>query len=165
LISAYQSSADIALKLFREAGRAWKTTDQLDMADHLFNFCVTHVSLRDWMAKETNQNVSDNTFSTSWRALGDNLFGVCADIANASKHFAIKKASANSKPEKLVAYTVHGVVPGLEINRDSFQIDLGDGNQVDLLMFIYKVCMGWEEYYRTDANLPELPTHATYLFM
>lgn len=96
MTTAYKSPRDIALKLFREAGRAWNAENTTDMADHLFNFCVTHVALRDWVMVALELRKEDSDFHENWRPKADGLFGECADIANRSKHLKVVKQTLRS---------------------------------------------------------------------
>lgn len=161
-IPVFQAPRDIALKLFREAGRTWNARDLESMGDHLFNFCVTSSSLRDWLLQSKGVK-GDNAFHQDWRGKADGLFGVCADIANAAKHLLVLKASVATNTEQLVALGPNGAIPGSERSRDSFHIVLSTGNTIDLLMFIHKICMAWEETFRADPDQSPLPAHAEFL--
>lgn len=161
-IPVFQEPRDIALKLFREAGRTWNARDVESMGDHLFNFCVTSSSLRDWLLQSKGVK-GNHAFHQDWRGKADGLFGVCADIANASKHLLVLKASVATNTEQLVALGPNGAIPGSEWSRDSFHIVLSTGNSIDLLTFIYKICMAWEESFRTDPDQSPLPSHAEFL--
>lgn len=90
VIPAFKTPRDIALKLFREAGRAWNAGSLEEMGDHLFNFCVTNSSLRGWLLQSKSEK-GDGTFHRAWRAKADGLFGECADIDNASKHLVVTR--------------------------------------------------------------------------
>ncbi|MCF5725331.1 hypothetical protein [Pseudomonas syringae] len=103
MIPVYRTPRDIALKLFREAGRTWKATDLQSMADHLFNFCVTNSSLRDWVMQTKQVQKGDHAFNSAWRAMADGLFGDCADIANASKHLLVLETRIDASQEAVVA--------------------------------------------------------------
>ena len=67
VIPVFQCQRDIALKLFREAGRAWNASTLEEMGDHLFNFCVTNSSLRDWILQSKGEK-GDEAFHSAWRA-------------------------------------------------------------------------------------------------
>jgi len=161
-IPVFQEPRDVALKLFREAGRTWNARDLESMGDHLFNFCVTSSSLRDWLLQSKGVK-GDTAFHAAWRAKADGLFGVCADIANAAKHLLVLKSTVTTNTEQLVALGPNGAIPGSERSRDSFHIVLSTGNTVDLLMFIHKICMAWEDTFRSDPDESALPSHAEFL--
>ena len=163
LIPVFQAPQDIALKLFREAGRTWNAQSLQPMGDHLFNFCVTNSSLRDWLLQKQGVK-GDTAFYDFWRARADGLFGECADIANASKHLVVKKTAVTTNTEVLVALGPDGAIPGSERTRDTFNIVLSNGNTIDLLMFIHKICTEWEEIFSSDPDLPSLPPYGEFLF-
>lgn len=163
LIPVFQAPRDIALKLFREAGRVWNARGLQSMGDHLFNFCVTNSSLRDWLLQSKGVK-GDKAFHDLWRARAEGLFGECADIANAVKHLVVKKTAVTTNTELLVAVGPDGAIAGSERTRDTFNIVLSNGNAIDLLMFIHKICMEWEEVFRTDPEQSSLPPHGDYLF-
>lgn len=106
VIPVFECPRDIALKLFREAGRAWNATTLEEMGDHLFNFCVTNSSLRDWILQSKDEK-GDAAFHSAWREKADGLFGECADIANASKHLVVKPVSVSVGNQKLSALGPH----------------------------------------------------------
>lgn len=162
LIPVFKTPRDIALKLFREAGRAWNAPDLQSMGDHLFNFCVTNSSLRDWLL-QSKGITGDNAFYKSWRAKAGGLFGECADIANASKHLVVKKTEVTAGTENLVGLGPNGVIAGSEQTRDTFTILLSTGVTIDLLFFVHKICTEWEKEFRLDPDLGPLPSHGNFL--
>jgi hypothetical protein len=162
VIPAFKTPRDIALKLFREAGRAWNAGSLEEMGDHLFNFCVTNSSLRDWLLQSKSEK-GDGTFHRAWRAKADGLFGECADIANASKHLVVKRVSVDIGNQKLSALGPNGVIKGLEKERQAFSIVRSSGEDIDLLMFFFKICRAWEELFDDDPSLEALPFHGEFL--
>ncbi|WP_157062708.1 hypothetical protein [Pseudomonas sp. Q12-87] len=107
-----------------------------------------------------------HSFHSSWRAMADGLFGVCADIANAQKHFLIS-ATPKIEPieETLTALGPDGPIDGTQKTRGSFEIALDDGVNYDLLMFLDKICVAWEEYFQEHEVLGgKLTDHGNFLF-
>jgi hypothetical protein len=166
MIPVYQSPRDIALKLFREASRTWGADTPLNMADHLYNFCVTNSSLRDWVSKVEGVPNGDHAFNSTWRAMADGLFGECADIANAGKHFLVKTSGRIAPVEEtLVALGPNGPVEGSEMVRESYELVLQDGRTYDLLMFIHLTCKAWEKYFEESTVLGgPLPEYSYFMF-
>lgn len=160
VISQYKAPKDIALKLFREAGRAWNAGDAQATADHLFNFCVTNSALRDWLQKAEAKE-QDKTYKERWRAGAGGLFGECADIANAAKHLLLGKASAQETSQEVIALGPNGHIPGSERMKETLLIVLRDGSTVGLLEFIYRICIAWEEIFRQRGD--PLPEHGYFL--
>lgn len=162
LIPVFQTPRDIALKLFREAGRTWNAPNLQSMGDHLFNFCVTNSSLRDWLL-QSKGIAGDHAFFESWRAKANGLFGECADIANASKHLVVKRTEVRAGRENLVGLGPNGVIEGSEQTRDTFNIFLKTGVTIDLLLFMHKICMEWEKEFLADPDQSPLPSHGNFL--
>ena len=166
MIPAYNEPCDIYEKLLREARRTWLAKDHIDVSDHLFNFCVTCVSLRDWTIRHLNLTASrKDDYLKSWRKTG--CFGVCADIANSLKHFGIEAGRTCSitnvvqYTEKLVALGPGAIViPGMEIEKPFFKISIDDGREIDLLIFLYQACKDWESQlnsiHLSDKNMSSL---------
>lgn len=161
MIPVYRTPRDIALKLFREAGRTWKATDLEAMADHLFNFCVTNSSLRDWIMKTKEVKEGDHAFNHAWRAMADGLFGDCADIANASKHLLVLEIYIDATQEAVVAMGIDGQpIDGSLKMKDVYQIRRPGGELIDLTMFFFKTCQAWEAYFQANPDLGgELPSY------
>lgn len=161
MIPVYRTPRDIALKLFREAGRTWKATDLQSMADHLFNFCVTNSSLRDWVMQTKQVQKGDHAFNFAWRAMADGLFGDCADIANASKHLLVLETRIDASQEAVVAIGFDGQpINGSLTMKDVYQIRRPGGELVDLTMFFFKTCRAWEDYFQANKDLGgELPSY------
>lgn len=165
MIPIFQTPADVAYKLFREASRTWNADQPINIADHLINFCVTNSSLRDWVMSRQKIVKGEHSFNSSWRAMADGLFGVCADIANAQKHFLINsKQAIQPIKENLIALGPNGPIDGTEKTRESFEIVLDDGTNYDILMFLYKICTAWEGYFQEHDILGgKLTEHGYFL--
>lgn len=160
VIAALKTPRDMALKLFREAGRTWNAHDMEAMGDHFLNFCVTNSALRDWVMEHKGHAKGSKAFEI-WRSGAKGYFGECADVANVSKHFQIQKKTAlmNEVVEKRVVLTPYGVIEGSESSHPSFDIVLSDERSIDLLQFLFQICTAWEEIFQADNNLGELPSH------
>ncbi len=164
MIPAYNKPIDIYEKLIREANRTWLAKNHIEAADHFFNFCVTCVSLRDWVIKHLTMNdAQKNDYQKKWRSIG--YFGACADIANSSKHFGLDFGRASSVTsisayiEKMVAIGPNGtVMPGIESDKSFFKITIDNGNEVDLLIILFNSCKDWEDQIKSlgiDNNVPK----------
>jgi hypothetical protein len=165
MITEYSKPFDIYRKLLREARRTWLSKDHTEASDHLFNFCVTCVSLRDWVIKHLNMDrTQKDSYRKEWRSIG--YFGACADIANSAKHFGLdygKTSSVkniNANTEQMIAIGPGGVVlPSIKSEKPFFKIYI-DSNEVDLLVLLYTSCKDWENQLKsraiTDEALPEI---------
>ncbi|WP_456026347.1 hypothetical protein [Pseudomonas capeferrum] len=87
----------------------------------------------------------------------------CADIANASKHLVVKSVSVGVGNQKLSALGPNGVIKGLEKERQAFSIVRSSGEDIDLLMFFFKICRAWEDLFENDPTLEALPCHGDFL--
>ncbi len=165
MIKAFSGPRDIALKLFRECGRTWNSRDLESMGDHLYNFCVTHLSLRDWVIRvEGFGKESLSAYHEQWRLRANGLFGVCADIGNASKHFLIdKKASAGFGVERLVVISPNGLIDGSGFERGSFVIKIDNGLEFCMFDFLNKICSEWELIFLGLPGQVPLPEHGYYM--
>lgn len=159
-IAALNTPRDMALKLFREAGRAWTAEDAESAGDHLLNFCITNSALRDWVLQHQGHAKRSVAFE-KWRAGAKGYFGECADMANVIKHFEPRKKIAvlNDVLETRIALGPSGAIEGSEKSHPSFEIVLSSDEKVDLLQFLHQICTVWEDIFRADPTLGELPFH------
>ena len=158
VISFYQEPKDLFLKLAREGRRAWITDSKEDSADHLFNYCITAHSLRDWCIKYLSipknefHEVCNNYERLQW----------CRDIANSSKHFGLgtEKTSTVSKvneiKDELVTITPDGQYSSNTQSRDSFIIEKPNGENELLMMFLFYSFSNWEEIF-DKYQIPRYP--------
>lgn len=81
--------SDLFLKLQRESYRTFHSTNPIHTADHLYNFCITALAVRDWyfvsMGWSNNKKEEFNN-----QLYNDPLLAACADIANSSKHCELR---------------------------------------------------------------------------
>lgn len=166
VLAAFSTPRDMALKLFREAGRTWNGKTFEDMGDHLLNFSITNSSLRDWVMHHQGHAKGSAAYE-SWRSGAKGYLGECADIANVTKHFQLRKKTArlNEVEETRVALGPLGAIEGSESGHPSFEIVLSDGQAIDLLQFLFQICTAWESIFKADSNLGELPSHAYFMMV
>lgn len=89
MIPVFAEPRHVLEKSLREARKLLSERDEVLVADHLFNFCVTCHSLRDWVLKHrqiTGKSARRSENST-WD--GEASLKMVKDIANSSKHFGI----------------------------------------------------------------------------
>ncbi|MFT5766661.1 MAG: hypothetical protein ACI9DH_000478 [Halioglobus sp.] len=160
VLAAFKTPRDMALKLFREAGRTWNPENSESMGDHLLNFCITNSALRDWVMQQQG-HVKGSVAFENWRSGAKGYFGECADMANVIKHFQLRKKTAvlSEVTAARVALGPYGAIEGSETAHPSFDIVLGDDRSIDLLQFLFQICTAWEEIFRADPDLGELPFH------
>lgn len=159
MIPIYKNPEDLLGKLFREARRVWVAESGVDASDHLFNFCITCLSLRDWVAKYLQlDNAAKDTYQKQWKA--NKHFSMCADIANELKHFGLDPTrktnvlGVTEYQQELVALGVDGkIVEGLTKEKTFFKITLDDGRESDLLQLLMFTCKEWEALF-TKYSVP-----------
>jgi len=159
VIEGFKFPKDLLEKLAREGGRAWKSTNVEDKADHFFNFCVTSLSLRDWCITYLElEGVKKNDFYEMHSK--NEWLNYCGSIANASKHFKLKEGrnsavkSVESKVSKLVTLGPDGKeIEGLSTERASFDIEVLDGEVKDLLTILFYCVNQWEDVFK-EHNIP-----------
>src|SRR5690606_13433716 len=160
MIPAYNLPEDLLAKLYREGRRLWVSTDNEQASDHFFNFCVTCVSLRDWTLKYLKLSGNDReVFLANWKNTPH--FGLCADIANCSKHFGLdpgrktKITGVESYQETLVATDLNfNPIAGITSQKPFFKVHLDDGSEKDLFAILVLTCKNWDECFE-KYNIPK----------
>jgi len=150
----FRTPDDLLAKLERERGRVFegvKAEDDVGIADHFFNFCVTAHALRDWVSK-----------SEEFRARGDDVHAVCnrfpvlkacRDIANSHKHFDFAKTrdtlAVFATTTKMVDVYQHVRTGEVHIAPPRDNADLcvllGDGNAPGLWEFMSDTMKAWQQ--------------------
>ncbi|PSU84936.1 hypothetical protein CTM93_05940 [Photobacterium phosphoreum] len=159
IITSYQEPKDILIKLAREGRRTWLANSNEDVADHLFNFCITAHSLRDWCIKYTNANASEfHEFCNKYEHIK-----WCRDIANSSKHFGLDHGkgstvtSVSDSVDTLITLLPTGeYAPELTHERKSITIEKSNGEREGLMMFLFLTFSNWEEIF-DQYNIPRAP--------
>ncbi|WP_297577276.1 hypothetical protein [uncultured Deefgea sp.] len=133
-------------------------------SDNLFNFCITHNAVRDWVFKEKQLTAGDSNANKSWRKRANEYFGECADLANSGKHCSIKK-SATVLPthEKMVMITPFGIFPENIQDLPSFEIQFENGMNVNLHTFLHLICYDWQCQFNADESLGDVGEWGCYL--
>lgn len=171
MIPTFNSPEDLLAKLYREGRRLWTSKDQEEAADHLFNFCVTSVALRDWIIKYLALNNSDkDAFQKSWRNTPP--FGLCADIANSLKHFRLDHGretnitDVQSYQETLVTTDLnYNKIEGVTTQKPFFKILVEDGSETDLFKLLVLSIKNWEDYFEKYKIPKKSFPNAQYVFV
>jgi hypothetical protein len=150
MIPTYNKPTDIFEKLLREARRTRCANDHTEASDHFYNYCVTCVSLRDWVIKYLCMNSQQKSFyQKRWRK--NDYFGICADIANSSKHFGLdyertsSVTSVTTYTAKLLGLSPNGIVPGYASERPHFKIVIDGKMEIHLIEILFMSCKNWEQ--------------------
>jgi hypothetical protein len=85
LTPTLKTPLDLLHKLQREQHRSFHAPHATHLADHLYNFCVTALGLRDhfFLAVDATKQYKEEFFEL-WAA--DPALRACSEIANTSKH-------------------------------------------------------------------------------
>lgn len=160
MIPAFNLPEDLLAKLYREGRRLWVSSNQEHASDHFFNFCVTCISLRDWTLKYLNlQGSYKDDFLKDWR--NTSPFGVCADIANSSKHFGLDSGrktditSVQGYQETLVATDLNfKLIERVAFQKPFFKVYFDDGSEKELFTILVLSFKSWEELFE-KYNIPK----------
>ena len=163
IIQTYSEPIDIYVKLVREGQRLWSSNCPDDKSDHLFNFCVTSLSLRDWCIKHLGLTGNDRNLFFNVHS-SDRYLKYCSDIANMSKHLTLDAgrttniASLDAVQSEVARVLPDGVSISDVISKPSFCLVDIDGSQVDLFYFLFQVLSSWEGIFK-KYNLPYFDDH------
>jgi len=137
-------------KLAREQHRAFHAEHLIHKADHLYNFCVTALSLKDcflWY-----KQIGDKQKHYDQWAEFEPLI-VATEIANTSKHFKLNKISRTKSISSIKTVVqedyidssgkVHTVKRN---NYPNYEIKLGCGKKYNLFDFTDAVFNYWVDY-------------------
>lgn len=145
LIPSLQNPNDLLLKLCRESINVYTSKKDEEVLDHLFNFCITAHSLRDWVIKSSGLNQdSIHEYCNNFDSLK-----MCRDIANANKHFGLnpgKVSSVSAIDKKDLFY--RPMTPGeidlkTIIKKPSLEILDQNGNKINLKNFLNNSIEAW----------------------
>ncbi len=143
LTYGFKTPQDILDKVHRDA-------DLLDdevTSDRLFNFVVTAYSLIDWISESRLASCSQKDAAQSFRE--SQPLKICGDIANASKHFVLKRR----KPITSSAVSIQGWgcgrygKGGWGVGEEQIEIVLNDGTRISGQQFVQDVLSVWAAFF------------------
>lgn len=168
LAHTLKSPSDLYAKLEREGYRAFHCDHPMAKADHLYNFCITAHSLRDYFFHDRGirSKAEKDRFHKLWNAVPELL--AAAEIANTSKHFVLDRpnrtlATAPGRSKVVRYYELPGgriVHRGEEMH--DVEISLSDGTKMMMYEFTRSVidcwfrhltCHGIAVYRQSDDDL------------
>lgn len=138
-------------KLEREMHRAFHHGNYVHKADHLYNFCVTALSLKD--ALLTHAEIADHAtrkrLHLEWATITS--LRAATEIANTSKHFELRKAPATkgvtptrSTITLMLLDEECNFVPHPELAPD-YTVTLQDGIEIGLYEFTREIIEFWRQ--------------------
>jgi hypothetical protein len=121
--------------------------------DDLFNFVVTAYHIIDWIKK--NPSLPTTVRDEVEQMYAEAHVAVCRDLANASKHFTLKKDYQGRVTEKTSAISDYGAgrygKGAYGAGEHAIVIVLIDGKRLDALQFVQTVVDVWEGFFRKHS--------------
>lgn len=154
-----ESPVALYRKLERESYRAFHADTPLHKADHLFNFCVTAASMRDYVLEHLKKiSKSDKeSYCEDWNKVP--ALVAAAEIANSSKHFVLgdprsrQSVQAKTRRVRLRKASVVNVYANdagefelVQAQRTEVSITLSDGQVLELHSFTQEILEYWKRY-------------------
>ena len=145
--SSLNGPLDVLHKLEREMHRAFHHENYTHKLDHLFNFCITSNSIRDYIFQYLQLTKSEKqNYHKVWN---QNLYiKASKDIANGSKHCDIKKIKIiNNSVSSITQVLIddNGVMVTVPLTAPDYTI-LIDKKEVNLYEFTKSVIGFWKVY-------------------
>ena len=145
LTAGLKTPRDMLAKLHTEHSRLKTTVTSGD----LMNFAITGYHLIEWIKKNPSTAA---TVKSDLEAMYRNPdIGVCRDIANESKHFALKNDYEDRVADKTSAisgYGVGGYGKGpYGIGEESIVVVLLDGTRFDSLTWAQRIVDAWDAFF------------------
>ncbi|MEI4549926.1 hypothetical protein [Pseudoalteromonas spongiae] len=155
-IKKFDHPKELLYKLHREGRRANLSTNEVDIVDSVFNFCVTGHSLRDWIIKHLQLNEPQKTQFHNNCNQNDYL-KYCRDIANSSKHFGLdfsKQSTVscvNTEEVEFINIDATGnQVQNSAVNKLAAKIQVSQDNSLHLIMFVHFVAEAYKEIFKAN---------------
>ena len=144
-------------KLERELYRVHHQRNRINKADHFYNFCVTAHSLRDYFfhEKEISSESMQEEYHESWNR--DPVLVAVKEIANSSKHFALRKAPktkrVRSGKNDFVDIYVNdqGEILTRVVAVPDYFVTLPDGSRHELYVFMDVVLLIWRQFLKVNG--------------
>lgn len=151
LTPTLNSCSELYLKMERESVRLFHAPNPKSKADHLYNFCVTAHSLRDYFLNENGiYGQEKDEKHSAWNRNAAVL--ATMEIANATKHLTLRQ-EAKTKGTDLRGSTVFDIFAlqdgGMQVREQAVPevfLTLCDGREVSSYEFARTVLSHWKEF-------------------
>ena len=154
LAPTLQTPSDLLNKLLREQHRAFHAPHPSHVADHLYNFCVTALALRDHLfAFQSFDDVAKRQFHERWSE--EPVRVACREIANTVKHAVLKKQSRTKAAIQSTSRVVNvyraqdGEIVTAPESHPTIVVLLSDHTTVDVWELTQAVIEFWRSYFST----------------
>jgi uncharacterized protein YlzI (FlbEa/FlbD family) len=139
-------------KLEREMYRAFHHQNYVHKSDHLYNFCITALSLKDYVLHflRAETKVEKEARYGEWAKTQCLL--AATEIANTAKHCVLSKIPKTQELGKTKSSVIDVYVDGegnlksVESNVPDYKVTLGSGKEIYLYEFTNEIIEYWKEY-------------------
>lgn len=139
-------------KLEREMHRAFHHQNYVHKSDHLINFCVTGLSLKDYVLNflGLEEQKDKQPYYDEWSKI--KCLRAASEIANSSKHCGLDKPAKTKDVEESRSNVINvfindnGEIKNIEENVPDYKITLEDNTEYHLYEFTRDVIDYWKEY-------------------
>ncbi|MHB8138001.1 MAG: hypothetical protein ACYDGO_06375 [Smithellaceae bacterium] len=157
--------SDVLSKLKRERWRINQSEDIIDRSDHIYNFCITSNSIKDYIFEhlQITSKEEKNIYHNEWNK--HSYLVSCHEISNVVKHYTLRdKKGIKKKPKtKRMTNTTIEMIDFYEDdqggcfkihkNYDNYEIETMNNEVFSDLDFTHKVIDYWEKYFH-DKSIP-----------
>ena len=156
------SPSDLLCKLAREQYRAFHEPHPVHKADHLYNFCVTALAIKDYIFEYFG--ITDHSpkapYYDVWTKIPELV--AATEIANSSKHLVLRDKKQNLKsPKTKSVVNARSTVVDVYIDKNTnihtmknvvadYEIVLEDGKILQLWEFTNAILHYWQDYFKNN---------------
>lgn len=132
--------------------RAFHHKNYIHKSDHFYNFCVTALSLKDYVLtylKKTSKTEMQ-PYWDEWAAV--DCLKAATEIANTAKHCVLKSTPKTKAVEKSKSKVVNvhinnnGDIKNIEEIVPDYKVTLHDGSDIHIYEFSREVINYWKQY-------------------
>lgn len=139
------SAVDLFHKLQRDVGRL----NEEVTCDCFFDFVITGYSLIDWVKNDQSLPVTTRSATAIDRLHKEPWLKVCGDLANASKHFTLKRRMPVVKEAKsTIAHEIGRFGTGAYVEgEEGIDVEIENGTVWTALEFAAGVIQAWLQFF------------------
>ena len=139
-------------KLEREMHRAFHHQNYTHKSDHFFNFCITALSLKDYVLSYMGltEDSDKQPFHDEWAQ--EDYLRAATEIGNTVKHCGLKKLPRTKSVERARSNVINvhinsgGDIKEIKENVPDYMVSLEDGNDIHLYEFTSEIIDYWKNY-------------------
>lgn len=152
--------SDLLSKLKRERKRIIHSTNILDRSDHIYNFCITSNSIKDYIFEylSITSKKERDIYHDEWNE--HSILVSCREISNTVKHYILRNKKGNKKEQKTKRMTKttiemnefyednHDNILRINTNYDNYEIETMNNEVFSDVEFTDKVIDYWGKYFQ-----------------